>query len=82
MNFVAEIYSGNLEFSDKQLCFRVATTIDENANDIINSVELVNNYLFPIVVRSISLNNIASKLFEVTLFQSLINLILFNLSLI
>jgi hypothetical protein len=66
MNFVAELHSGDLEFSEDKLGFYVANTQDKVRSEIVQSVDLINKYSFPIVVHSISLNEVARSIFEVS----------------
>ena len=62
INFIAELYSGSLElYNEEQLKFHVTN----NQKEVIQSVDLVNKYSFPIVVYGISLNEIANEIFEV-----------------
>lgn len=77
MNFVADLYNGNLEYNKEKVNFYVPNRYNEsqNTNNVrrlkekVVKIELQNKLSFPIVINSILLNEHARNYFEILNFN-------------
>lgn len=66
INFVADVYRGSLDYNKEKANFFASVMGARIKQSARQTIELRNNYSFPIVVHNISLNRDARQYFEVS----------------